>query len=154
MRFKINKTLLERKKHFDKHTSNNYHFVSSTDEDGNSSGVLALLDDKHVVFSSAKADFPHQASGAQFLWSQLAESGDDAAAGGDGDQLNREKFVFQMRNYKHKNFQQLCNQYLCNYIVDTEFDLPQSRVLRPSAQRAARSAAVGDSLHHQSPTGK
>lgn len=70
-------------------TPNTYHFISSADEDGNSSGVLALLDDKHAVFSCAEADFPDQASGAQFLWGQLTESGHDAAAGGDGNQLNQ-----------------------------------------------------------------
>lgn len=70
-------------------TCNAYHFVSSADEDGNSSGVLAFFNDEHAVFSCPEADFPHQASAAQFLCSQFAESGHDAAAGGDGNQLDQ-----------------------------------------------------------------
>jgi hypothetical protein len=33
---------------------NSYHLISSSNENGHSSGVLTLLDDQHFVFSCAK----------------------------------------------------------------------------------------------------
>lgn len=63
------------------------HFVSTTDEDGHSSRVLALFNDQHSVFSGPKTDFLDQTSSAQLFWCQLAESGYNTSSGSDGNEL-------------------------------------------------------------------
>lgn len=68
-----------------------YHFVASTDENGYSPGVFALLDDQHVILCSAKGDLLHHTSCAKLLWCQLTESWHDAASCGNGDQLQRKQ---------------------------------------------------------------
>ena len=72
-----------------------YHFVASTNEDGNSPGVFALLDDQHVILCSAKGDLLHHTSCAKLLWCQLTEPWDDAASCGDGNQLQRKHISHQ-----------------------------------------------------------
>lgn len=64
-----------------------YHFVSSSDEDRHGSGVLALLNNQHSVFSGPKADFLHQPSTAQLFWGQLAESGYNTSSSSNCDEL-------------------------------------------------------------------
>ena len=65
-----------------------YHFSSTPEEDGDSLGVVALLDDQHSVLGRSEVDLANQTGLAQLVGAQLLEPGDDAAAGGDGDQLD------------------------------------------------------------------
>lgn len=69
-----------------------YHFVASTDENGYSPGVFALLDNQHVILCSAKGDLLHQTSCAKLLRSQLTEPRHNAASCGDGNQLQRKRW--------------------------------------------------------------
>lgn len=64
-----------------------YHFVPSTDENRNGSGIFALLNDQHPVFGGAKADLLHKASTTQLLWGQLTETWHNSPAGCNGDEL-------------------------------------------------------------------
>lgn len=49
---------------------------------------MALLDDQHPILGRSEVNLTNQASLAQLVRAQLLEPGDDAAAGGDGDQLD------------------------------------------------------------------
>lgn len=64
-----------------------HHLVSSSDEDGDGSGVLTLLDDQHLVLGRPERDLLHQPREAQLLRRELREPRHDAPPGGDGDQL-------------------------------------------------------------------
>uniref|UniRef100_A0A6B0VAH4 Secreted protein n=1 Tax=Ixodes ricinus TaxID=34613 RepID=A0A6B0VAH4_IXORI len=64
------------------------HLVAAPDEDGDGPGVWALLDDQHAVLGGAERELPHHARRAQLVRTQLAEAGHDAAARGNGDQLD------------------------------------------------------------------
>lgn len=68
-----------------------YHFVPSTDENGNSPGVFALLDDQHVILCGAKGDLLYHTSCAKLFWCQLTEPWHNAASCGYGNQLQGEK---------------------------------------------------------------
>lgn len=63
------------------------HLISSSDENGDGSGVLTLLDDQHLVFGGPKRDLFHKTRKAQLLSCELGEPRDNAATCGDGDQL-------------------------------------------------------------------
>lgn len=67
------------------------HFVASTDKNGYSPGVFALLDDQHAIFCGTKGDLFYQTSQAKFLWRQLTESWYDPASCSYGNQLQGEK---------------------------------------------------------------
>ena len=66
----------------------NYHFGSTPEEDGDSLGVKALLNDQHSILGRSEVDLANQTGLAKLVGAQLLEPGDDAAAGGDGDQLD------------------------------------------------------------------
>lgn len=66
---------------------NSHHLISSSDENGYSSGVLALLDDQHFVLSCPKCDLLHEPGKAQLLGRELGEPRDDASSCRDGYQL-------------------------------------------------------------------
>ena len=48
-----------------------HHFVSSSDEDGDSSRVLTLLNHQHVVLGRTKTQLSHDSSSPQLLGGQL-----------------------------------------------------------------------------------
>ena len=64
-----------------------YHFVSSADEDGHSSGVGALFDNQHLFSGGAEWQFTYNTSLAKFLCCQFLETWHDATTRGDGNQL-------------------------------------------------------------------
>ena len=64
-----------------------YHLVAATDKNGNSARVGALLDDEHPILGRAEANLTHHARLTELLRCDLREPGNDAATGGDGDQL-------------------------------------------------------------------
>lgn len=66
---------------------NSHHLISSSDENGHSSGVLALLDDQHFVLSCPERDLLHEPGKAQLLGRELREPRHDAPSGRDGYQL-------------------------------------------------------------------
>lgn len=47
------------------------HLISSSDENGDGSGVLTLLDDQHLVFGGPKRDLFHRICKAQLLSYEL-----------------------------------------------------------------------------------
>ena len=48
-----------------------HHLISSSDENGDGSGVLTLLDDQHLVFGGPKRDLFHKTRKAQLLSCEL-----------------------------------------------------------------------------------
>ena len=64
------------------------HLISSSDENGDGSEVLTLLDDQHLVFGHPKGDLFHKICKAQLLSYELREPRDDVATCGNGHQLN------------------------------------------------------------------
>ena len=64
-----------------------HHLVTSADEDGDSLGCGAVLDDDHPVLGGAEGDFLDGTRRAELVRAELLEPRDDAAAGGDGDEL-------------------------------------------------------------------
>ena len=73
---------------------------------------MAVLDDQHLVLGGAEGQLLDDAGMTQFLWGQLAESGHDAASGGDGDELEcRFNFYFA----KLENKLVFILKYICVY---------------------------------------
>ena len=64
-----------------------YHLVASTDKDGDSSCVSALLDHKHLVPGSTKGEFTNDTSMTELLGCKVLKSRDDATIGSNGDKL-------------------------------------------------------------------
>lgn len=64
-----------------------YHFVASTDENGYSSCVFALLDDQHVILGGPKGDLLYQTCCAELFWCQLTEPRHNTTSRGYGNQL-------------------------------------------------------------------
>jgi len=50
-------------------------------------GVLAVLDDDHLLLGGSKRDLANLATVAKLVLSELGETGDDPGAGGEGDEL-------------------------------------------------------------------
>ena len=55
-------------------SSFSYHFVASSDENSDSTSVLAFFNDQHTVFGCSKCNFFHYSSVAKFISSQFTES--------------------------------------------------------------------------------
>eukprot|EP00050_Salpingoeca_kvevrii_P010683 m.9769 g.9769 ORF g.9769 m.9769 type:complete len:527 (-) comp3015_c0_seq2:171-1751(-) len=66
----------------------NNHLVATADEDGDSLGVLALLDDKHAVLGGAKGNLTDATSLAKLLSRKLFKAGNNAATRGDSNELD------------------------------------------------------------------
>jgi hypothetical protein len=64
-----------------------HHLVATSNEDGNSSRVGTLLDDEHLVAGRAKGDFTDDTGGTELVGGKVLKPGDNAAFGGDGDEL-------------------------------------------------------------------
>jgi hypothetical protein len=74
------------------HTSddqrNTHHLVASADENGHRARVGTLLDDEHLLLGGAERELADEASVAKLVGAQVLETGDDAAVGRNGDQLD------------------------------------------------------------------
>mmetsp|Transcript_54763 Transcript_54763/g.91024 ORF Transcript_54763/g.91024 Transcript_54763/m.91024 type:complete len:479 (-) Transcript_54763:379-1815(-) len=63
------------------------HLVSTTDKDGDGVGVGAVLKEEHAVLGSSEGDLTELSDVAELVSRDLLEAGDDASAGGDGEEL-------------------------------------------------------------------
>ena len=75
-------------------TTKTDHLVASSDEDGDSPGVVAFFNDQHTLLYGAKGQLTHHASFAQFLWRQLLKPRYDATPCGYCNQLEYTKDHF------------------------------------------------------------
>lgn len=67
-----------------------HHFVAPADKYGHGAGVGTFLDDDHLIPRGAKRNFPDDSRLSELLRCQVLESWDDAALGGDGNQLGKD----------------------------------------------------------------
>jgi len=84
------------------------HFVASTDENGYSSGIFALLDNQHAILCRAEGNLLHQASCAQLLWCELTEPRHDAASCGYCYQLHRNHKRHEISEVQRSLFKMVC----------------------------------------------
>ena len=66
----------------------NNHLVASTNKNRNGARVTAFLNNQHAVLGRAKRDLSDASSETKLGSSQLLEARDNAALGGNSDQLN------------------------------------------------------------------
>jgi len=76
------------KKHLKLSILKYYHLGSSSQENGDSLGVVTFLNDQHAVLGRAEVQLADKTSRAQLIRAQLLETGNDPTTGSDGDQFD------------------------------------------------------------------
>lgn len=66
----------------------NDHLGSSTDEDGDGLGLLALFNNEHSLVAGSELDFSDGTSLSEFIGGDFLESGDDSGSSGDGHEFD------------------------------------------------------------------
>lgn len=64
------------------------HLVATSDKDGDRSCVSTFLDYEHLIPGGTEGKFTNDSSFPELLRSEVFESGNDSAVGGDSDELN------------------------------------------------------------------
>lgn len=120
----------------DHHERKSDHFIRTTDEDGNGTGVCALFNNEHFVACRTKRQFTNDARLSKFLGSKILKSRHDTALSGDGNQLVVCLSETTIMDQKKKKM------------------LPQFQDRRPSVQQVTRSASTSGWPRHRNPTGR